>query len=301
MSFARAMPRIDGCRKQQTNKCLKCTVQQCGSRACPALEPSIPDIGTANIVEVRAAAERWISEAREAFSRTADPSLAVAGFLRGVGFFMPARRNPSIAGNKFIRGHTRSGGTSVATLGRMYSHPKFLRFWSWAALALCSVTFASAPQNSGAGNPPAVAVPLALAQANAGREGAGEFLVLMESVRAGAQPGSAGPVGVGNRPGLFSLDSEEALKAAVLQEIPVVKLATRGQVLPAPHGLFIDGGNLSEEEACRVLAQCLSEYVGLPAAGGAAPSPREVAAIQQRLRRYQRQFTVASGARLAAR
>jgi hypothetical protein len=145
------------------------------------------------------------------------------------------------------------------------------------------------------------AVPVALAQADAARDGAAELVVLMEIARVQAQPVKGGVVGVGNRRGLFSCDTEEALRLAVLDGVPVVKLAPRGEVLPAPHGLFLDGGSLSEDEACRVLAQCLDRFGALPKAQSAHPSHREVAAIQKHLKIFQQQLTLATRSRLAAR
>lgn len=145
------------------------------------------------------------------------------------------------------------------------------------------------------------AVPVSLAQADAAREGAAELVALMEIARVQAQPVKGGLVGVGNRRGLFSCETEEALRQAVLAGIPVVKLAPRGEVLPAPHGLFLDGGNLSEADACRVLALCLTKFGALPKAHSPEPSPKELAAIQQHLRAFQQQLTLATRTRLAAR
>ena len=79
---------------------------------------------------------------------------------------------------------------------------------------------------------------------------------------------------------------------ALLSGVPVVKLARGGPVLAAPHGLFLDGGSLSEEEAARVLCHCLERYGKLPTA-----TPQ----LRERLRQFQDEFTLATSTRLAAR
>jgi hypothetical protein len=130
------------------------------------------------------------------------------------------------------------------------------------------------------------------------REGASEMLVLMEIARLQPKGGQAGLVAVGDRRGIFSSGAEEALHDAVLRGVPVVKLASGGRVLPAPHGLFLDGGSLSAEDAARVLAHCLTRYGSLPSAtiaGAASPE------IQERLRLFQNEFTLAASTRLAVR
>src|SRR4051812_21225712 len=75
------------------------------------------------------------------------------------------------------------------------------------------------------------AAPVLIASADAAREGAGELMALMEIARVQAKPGHGGLVGVGDRHGLFSCDTEEALRLAVLAGIPVVKLAPHGSVV----------------------------------------------------------------------
>src|SRR5438105_9273821 len=99
-----------------------------------------------------------------------------------------------------------------------------------------------------AGSPaPRVAVARTAGWAPGGavRDGAAEMLVLLEIARL-CHETTAGLVAVGDRRGLFPAGAEEALQAAVRHGVPVVKLASGGRVLPAPHGLFLDGGNLSE-------------------------------------------------------
>jgi hypothetical protein len=139
-----------------------------------------------------------------------------------------------------------------------------------------------------------------LAQADAARDGAGELMVLMEIAQVQNQPEKGGLVGVGDRRGRFSCDAEEALRLAVLDGIPVVKLAPRGEVVAAPHGLFLDGGTLTEEDARRVLARCLVKFGSLPKAHSATPSASELAAIQEHLRPFQNELSLATRVRFAA-
>jgi len=132
------------------------------------------------------------------------------------------------------------------------------------------------------------------------REGAAEFMVLLEVARLTRDPAQSGLVGVGDRRGFFGSGAEQAMHRAVLRGVPVVKLAPRGRVMPAPHGLFIDGAGLSEDEACAVLARCVREHGALPVVGEGAADPA-LAALRSRLESYQQEFTLAAGTRLAAR
>ena len=140
----------------------------------------------------------------------------------------------------------------------------------------------------------------AWSQGDAVREGAAEFMILMEIARIRRAPGNGGLVGVGDRRGLFGPGAEEALHRAVLNGLPVVKLAASGRVLPAPHGLFLDGQNLPEQEACTVLARCVEKYGALPPVGDAADM-RQIDQLRLQLKRYQDEFTLAAGTRLAVR
>lgn len=132
------------------------------------------------------------------------------------------------------------------------------------------------------------------------KEGAAEFMILIELARLGQQPGKGGLVGVGDRRGLFGPGAEQAMHQAALHGVPVVKLAAGGQVLPAPHGLFLDGSTLSEQEACSVLARCLEKYGSPPAVSTAAPEA-DLSRLRDHLRRFQDEFTLAASTRLAAR
>jgi hypothetical protein len=132
------------------------------------------------------------------------------------------------------------------------------------------------------------------------REGAAELVVLLEIARLRHESSQGGLVAVGDRRGLFSAGAEEALRQAVLQGVPVVKLAASGRVLHAPHGLFLDGGALSEQEAQHVLARCLETYGALPVAVS-ADGAQVTAKLRDRLQLFQKEFTVAASTRLAAR
>lgn len=152
---------------------------------------------------------------------------------------------------------------------------------------------------------PAIAVvralPMEFVEADAAREGAAEFFVAMEIARVSAAPMKGGVVGVGNRRGRFSGESEEALRRAALRGVLVVKLAPGGAVEPAPHGLFLDGTGLSEEEACRVLAKCLQRFGPPPAAERERATKAELAKMREHLNACQQEFSMAAAARVAAK
>jgi hypothetical protein len=148
-----------------------------------------------------------------------------------------------------------------------------------------------------AGTPPNVAIvrTAAWSQGDPAREGASELVILMKIARLRQEYAQGGLIAVGDRRGLFSAGAEEALRHAVLQGVPVVKLASSGRVLLAPHGLFLDGRDLSEEEARQVLARCLERYGALPSGGGATATPE----LRARLRLFQQEFVRAAGTRIA--
>jgi len=181
----------------------------------------------------------------------------------------------------------------------MHIGPRFRRVALGLAVLLGAGTGASAAEQPA----PTVAVVWTAAGApgDVTREGAAEMLVLLEIARLQNQGAQAGLVAVGDRRGLFPAGAEEALHGAVLRGLPVVKLARGGRVLAAPHGLFLDGGSLSEEEAARVLRRCLELYGNLPAtapdrADGSAPRD-----LRERLRQFQNEFTLAASSRVAVR
>jgi hypothetical protein len=136
---------------------------------------------------------------------------------------------------------------------------------------------------------------------DAAREGAIEMLVLMELARLRHESARVGLVAVGDRRGLFPAGAETALRDAVLQGVPVVKLAKGGRVLPAPHGLFLDGGTLSEEVVAQVLGRCLELYGTLPAVNGVGADGSVSPELGDRLRLFQNELTLAASTRLAVR
>jgi hypothetical protein len=158
-------------------------------------------------------------------------------------------------------------------------------------------------RGTGAGSPPSVAIVRATAwsQGDPAREGAAELVILLQIARLRQESAQGGLVAVGDRRGLFSAGAEEALRLAVLQGVPVVKLAGNGQVLPAPHGLFLDGGNLPEEDARQVLAGCLMRYGALPAVAGHGTENVGLAALRARLQLFQHDLTLAASTRVAVR
>ena len=133
------------------------------------------------------------------------------------------------------------------------------------------------------------------------RDGAAEMLMLMQIARLRHASGDTGLVAVGDRRGLFPAGVEAVLQLAVLRGVPVVKLATGGRVLPAPHGLFLDAGNLSESEAAAVLCRCLALHGALPAATPASPTGEISPRLREQLDQFQREFTLAAAVRLAVR
>ena len=169
-----------------------------------------------------------------------------------------------------------------------------------AALALLAVLPAGIRAEAPAGVPVQVVRAPAWSQGDAVRAGATEFMILLEIARLERAPARGGLVGIGDRRGLFGPGAETALHRAVLQGLPVVKLAPGGRVLPAPHGLFLDGQDLPEQEACAVLARCLAKHGALPAVGAHADDTG-LERLRARLKLYQDEFTLAAGTRLAVR
>lgn len=173
----------------------------------------------------------------------------------------------------------------------------------FALTALLTGIFSQAADEISAGQRQRVAVVHAPAwsQGDPAREGAAELVVLLEIARLRQENAPGGLVGVGDRRGQFSAGAEAALQRAVLMGVPVVKLARNGRVLPAPHGLFLDGGNLSEEEACQVLARCLDRYGAPPKIAGVPAGEAELARLRARLHPFQQELTLAASVRVAVR
>jgi hypothetical protein len=163
------------------------------------------------------------------------------------------------------------------------------RSWGGGGLLCCGLALALAGGAEGAVPSVTVIQAAAWSQGDAAREGASEFLVLMETARIRRQDGGGGLVAVGNRRGFFGVGAERALELAVLQGVPVVKLAAGGQVRPSPHGLFLDGGGLSAEAARQVLERCVERHGTWAAAS--EPTPE----LRARLAVFQRELTLAAG------
>ena len=188
----------------------------------------------------------------------------------------------------------------LATVMRFFTSS--FRHAGLGALLISAAVAADATEKSVRQDGPSVAVvhTSAWSQGDPAREGAAEMMVLLEVARLRQNSSKGGLVAVGDRRGLFTAGAEEALRHAVLQGMPVVKLASHGRVLPAPHGLFLDGGTLSEDEATQVLARCLDIYGSFPisvaAQNGALPGK-----LRDHLQRFQKEFNLAAATRVAAR
>ncbi len=142
----------------------------------------------------------------------------------------------------------------------------------------------AAPANVGV----AVLQAAAWAPGDSTREGAGEFEVLLRIAQLQRAHAASGLVSVGDRHGMRPCGGEHALSRATLTGVPVVKLAPRGEVAASPDGLFLDGGNLTADQAVAVLRHCLIRHGAPPVAADPAHSTRrEIAAIRAHLEPFQ--------------
>jgi len=176
-----------------------------------------------------------------------------------------------------------------------------LRVWrvraSAVALALASVCAAAAPSVG-----VAVLHPAAWSPGDSVRDGAGEFEVLLCVARLQHAHAAAGLVSVGDRNGTRPCGGERALRRAVLTGVPVVKLAPGGEMAADPEQLFIDARHLTEDQAGRLLRQCLERFGAPPVATDPErPTARELAAIRSHLRRFHEAFVVESDALVAVK
>jgi L-asparaginase len=134
------------------------------------------------------------------------------------------------------------------------------------------------------------------------RDGAGEFEVLMCAARLQQEHRAAGIVGVGDRHGLFTFGAERALRVIALRGVPVVKLASGGDVASDPDQLFLDANGLSEAEASAVLARCLERHGRPPmAVDPEHPTANELAAIRAHLQPFREAFVLAAAPQLAVK
>jgi|GEM_PF-6101862 len=123
---------------------------------------------------------------------------------------------------------------------------------------------------------------------DANREGSAEMAILIQLAQLQKKsPTSIGVIGVGNDFGVFHHGTHRALELAVEQGMPVVRLSRTGrQPASAPQSLFINGGQLDQESARRLLAHCLDRF---------GPFPRNAASAAWRAQhhRYQTEFNQA--------
>jgi len=137
---------------------------------------------------------------------------------------------------------------------------------------------------------------------NAAREGAGEFLVLLEAAKLQRTNRSAGLLAVGDHNGILRSGGERALRRLALTGIVVVKLAPQGEVAASPDELYIDAGRMTEAAAGRILTHGLSLYGAPPqAARPSDPTGDELAAIRSHLKKFQTLFALDSASAVALR
>ncbi len=129
------------------------------------------------------------------------------------------------------------------------------------------------------------------------RDGAREFEVLLTMARLVKQAPLSGIVSVGNRHGRLQPETESALQRTALLGIPVVKVATHGQVIHDEDNLFIEAGGLTEGPAEAVLSNCLARWGALPPVRNLdQPTAAELAAIRAHLASFQSAFDAADAA-----
>jgi len=134
------------------------------------------------------------------------------------------------------------------------------------------------------------------------REGAGEFLVLLQAARLKRISQAAGLLAVGDHNGVLRAGGERALRRLAVTGVVIVRLAPGGEVASIPDNVFVDAGPISEETAGRVLALGLRLFGSPPvAAEPDQPSARELAAIRLHLQNFQELFAREPTAALAAR
>lgn len=129
--------------------------------------------------------------------------------------------------------------------------------------------------------------------ADAARDGAAEFKVLLQLAQLQRHDPSVGLVGVGNRRGVFQQGTQRALEFAARQGVPVVRIARGVNAEPIEGSdLFIDGGVLSAEAATALLTECLTRYGALPSLPLQKPADaRTRQAFRAKLALYQAHFT----------
>jgi hypothetical protein len=134
------------------------------------------------------------------------------------------------------------------------------------------------------------------------REGAGEFLVLLQAAKLQRSYRAAGLLAVGDHNGVLRGGGERALRRIAMTGVVVVRLAPQGEVAPMPENLFVDAGRLTEAQAGHLLERGLELYGAAPkAASPEHPTDRELESIRLHLRKFQELFAAESGALVAMR
>ena len=134
------------------------------------------------------------------------------------------------------------------------------------------------------------------------REGAGEFLVLLQAAKLKRISPATGLLAVGDHNGVLRAGGERALRRLATTGVVIVRLAPGGEVASIPDDIFVDAGPISEETAGHVLALGLKLFGPPPvAAEPDQPSARELEAIRLHLQNFQVLFAREQSAALAAR
>lgn len=139
--------------------------------------------------------------------------------------------------------------------------------------------------------------------ADAARDGAAEFQILLRLAQLQSTEKSVGLVGVGNRRGIFQQGTQRALEFAARRGVPVVRLACGMNAEPIEGSdLFINGGVLSPEVATVILTECLTRYGALPSLPASTPASSSLRrAYRDRLALYQSHFTARQPLTVAVR
>jgi hypothetical protein len=135
------------------------------------------------------------------------------------------------------------------------------------------------------------------------RDGAAELEVMLRVAQLQQENQTVGVVGVGDKRGLFQDGTRRGLEMAVQHGVPVVRLARGMQAcLKGVDDLFINGGMLSPEAACALLAECLTRHGALPSIRATGqPNEKELLALRRKLQLYQAEFTARQPALFASR
>jgi hypothetical protein len=126
---------------------------------------------------------------------------------------------------------------------------------------------------------------------DAAREGAGEFLILLRAAQLQRTAGAAALVALADQPGALRAGSERALRRVALTGVVMAKIARNGDVPWTPDQLYVDGGDASAERAQRILMRGLELFGAAPKAlDPDHPTPPEITAVHEHLRKFQALF-----------